>query len=67
MVKWKRVERLEGWGAVTNTLESPLKMAAAIAMPVAADLPLPLPAVRDTVLLNCLVLTASKNTIMALA
>ena len=67
MVNWKRVLRLVGWGAVTNILESPLNTAAAMAIPVAADFPLPLPAVRDTVLLSCLVLTASKNTMMALA
>ena len=49
--KSNRVCRFSGEGEVTKMLEYPKPTAAAMARPRAADLPLPLAAVKDTVLL----------------
>ena len=45
----KTVPKFSGEGAVTKMLLNPYTMAEAMQMPKAADLPLPLPAVRLTV------------------
>lgn len=47
--KSKRVFKLSGEGAVTKMLLYPIWMAAARESPTEADLPLPLPAVIETV------------------
>ena len=46
------VFKFSGDGEVTKILEYPWEIAAAIAIPKAADLPRPLPAVNVTVFLN---------------
>ena len=47
--KSNKVFKLSGDGAVTKMLLKPNLIAAAIPIPIAADFPLPLPAVNDTV------------------
>lgn len=52
---------------MTKILLKPNLMAAAIPMPIAADLPLPLPAVRDTVALVFLSFRTSSKVIITFA
>lgn len=49
-MKSKRVPRFSGEGAVTKMLLKPYMIAPAIAIPSAADLPLPLPALMLSVI-----------------
>lgn len=63
----KRVFKLSGDGAVTKMLLKPSLMAAAIPRPIAADFPLPLPAVNDTVDFAPLSFNTSINVMMTLA
>ena len=61
------VFKLSGDGAVTKMLLNPKRIAAAIPMPIAADLPRPLPAVNDTVVFDVFSLSTSTSVMMTLA
>ncbi len=62
-----KVLRLSGEGAVTKMLLNPSLIAAAMPRPMAADFPRPLPAVRDTVVLEDLSFRTSSRVMMTLA
>lgn len=59
--------KFSGVGEVTKIFENPYAIAAAILIPIPADLPLPLPAVNETVYLNCFYVTESTNDIIHFA
>jgi len=61
------VFKFSGVGAVTKMFVTPSYNAAAIIKPIAADFPLPLAAVIDTVYLKVSYVRASINIIRALA
>jgi len=62
-----KVAKFSGVGAVTKIFEKLQRMANAIVIPRVADLPLPLPAVNETVCLWFLIERISKYCIIVLA
>lgn len=63
----KTLPKFSGVGAVTNMLLNPYTIALAIDIPKAADFPLPLPAVKLTVVLSYFSLIVSTIYMTALA